>query len=74
MELRTLSNFREDYNLVPKLKELVDQGKIGEGSEDLLVFTDNKVSESIFYKGSSNSSPLYDLIIDLRKAGFQGNA
>ena len=60
------SNFREGSNLVIRVKRLVLEGIVKKGSE-VFVVTGNSVMESIFYKGSSKSSSLHDLIVGLRK-------
>jgi hypothetical protein len=46
------SNFREAYNLVLRVEQMVARGELMEGSE-LLVFTDNFGSERAFHNGSS---------------------
>jgi hypothetical protein len=61
------SNFREGYNLVLRLEELLKSGKVKEGTE-LWLFTDNSVSESAFNKGSSKSKLLHGLCARVRKA------
>ena len=61
------SNFREGYNLVLRLEELLKSGRVRRGTE-LWVFTDNAVSESAFNKGSSKSKLLHGLCARLRKA------
>ena len=48
------SNFREGYNLVLRLKRLVEEGAMDRGTE-LWIFTDNAVAESSFNKGASKS-------------------
>ena len=60
------SNFREACNLVNRTIRLAKEGKIKTGSE-VFVVTDNVVTESIFYKGSSKTSSLNELIVELRK-------
>ena len=52
--------------MVTRVKRLVLEGRIDEGSE-VFVVTDNAVSESIFYKGSTKVSLLHDLVVELRK-------
>ena len=52
--------------MVIRLKRLINQGKIKNGSE-VFIITDNEVSERIFYRGSSKSSTLHDLVVSLRK-------
>jgi hypothetical protein len=57
------SNFREGYNLVLRLEELLKSGKVNRGTE-LWLFTDNAVSESAFNKGSSKSKLLHGYVLD----------
>jgi hypothetical protein len=45
-------NFREAYNMVLRVEQMVVRGELVEGSE-LFVFTDNFGSERAFYNGSS---------------------
>ena len=61
------SNFREGYNLVLRLEDLLKSGKVKRGTE-LWLFTDNAVSESAFNKGSSKSKLLHELCARVRKA------
>ena len=61
------SNFREGYNLVLRLEDLLKSGKVKRDTE-LWVFTDNAVSESAFNKGSSKSKLLHELCARIRKA------
>jgi hypothetical protein len=61
------SNFREGYNLVLRLEDLLKSGKVKRGTE-LWIFTDNAVSESAFNKGSSKSKSLHELCARVRKA------
>lgn len=61
------SNFREGYNLILRLEELLKSGKVARGTE-LWLFTDNSVSESAFNKGSSKSKLLHELCARVRKA------
>ena len=61
------SNFREGYNLVLRLEELLRSGRVKRGTE-LWIFTDNAVSESAFNKGSSKSKLLHGLCARVRRA------
>jgi hypothetical protein len=61
------SNFREGYNLVLRLEDLLESGKVKRGTE-LWLFTDNAVSESAFNKGSSKSKALHELCARVRRA------
>lgn len=64
------SNFREAFNLVKKLIELIGGGKMG--GREIFLITDNLVFESCYYKGYSDSQKLTDIIFDLRKAQRDG--
>jgi hypothetical protein len=66
-----LSNFREAYNLVLRIEQMVESGELAEGSE-LFVFTDNFVSERAFHNGSSKSRRLHTLVLKLRKMEIEG--
>ena len=57
------SNYRELKNLVDSLVSLSKQENL-EGTE-VFLFTDNAVAESAFYKGSSSSLLLFNLILKL---------
>jgi hypothetical protein len=65
------SNYRELYNLVLKIEELVKNGTIPPGTE-IFVFTDNFVAERAFYHGSAKSPLLHDLVRRLRKLEMEG--
>ena len=56
--------------MVIRLKQLINEGKIKRGSE-IFIVTDNEVSERIFYRASSKSSMLHELIVSLRKAEIE---
>lgn len=66
------SNFRELRNIVESLEDLWEAGELA-GTE-LFFFTDNSVAEAAFYKGTSNSPLLHELVVRLRmlelKAGL----
>ena len=64
------SNYRELRNLVETVEEEVQEGKIS-GSE-LFIFTDNSVAEGCYYKGTSQSRMLFNLVLRLRKAEHDG--
>jgi hypothetical protein len=68
---RESSNFREAYNLVLRVEQMVEKGELQEGSE-LFVFTDNFVSERVFHNGSSKSKRLHALVMRLRKLEMEG--
>jgi hypothetical protein len=65
------SNFREAYNLVLRVEQMVERGEVKEGAE-IFVFTDNFVSERAFYNGSSKSRRLHELVMRLRKLEMRG--
>jgi hypothetical protein len=65
------SNFREAYNLVLRVEQMVEGGELKPGAE-LFVFTDNFVSERAFYNGSSKSRKLHELVMRLRKLEMTG--
>ena len=58
-------------NLVLRIEKMVQSGEFEKGTE-LFVFTDNFVSERAFYKGSSSSRLLHDLVLRLRKLEMKG--
>eukprot|EP00956_Cyclotella_meneghiniana_P022038 scaffold40988_cov46-Cyclotella_meneghiniana.AAC.2 len=59
------SNFRELANLVEDTEAEARQGAL-DGCE-MFLFTDNSTAESAFYKGSSSSKKLHDLVLRLHK-------
>ena len=67
------SNWRELKNLVVFITRAVHRHDLA-GSE-LFIFTDNSTAEAAFWKGSSKSRRLFDLVLELRKlerdAGIQ---
>jgi hypothetical protein len=58
------SNFRELANLVYSLREAGEKGLL-EGCE-VFMFTDNTTAERAFFRGTSKSRLLFDLILELR--------
>ena len=59
------SNWRELANLVEFLE---DQGRSGELDDaEVFMFTDNSTAENSFFKGTSKSKKLLDLILRLRR-------
>lgn len=58
-------NYRELANLVETIELEAEQGLLS-GTE-LFIFTDNSVAESCFYKGTSSTRALFDLVLRLRK-------
>ena len=65
------SNFREAANLVIRLRRLIDADEISRGTE-VFICTDNAVAESTYFKGSSKSSPLHNLIVELKRLEMEG--
>jgi hypothetical protein len=65
------SNYREALNLVIRVETMLAEGSLKEGTE-LFVFTDNSVSERVFYNGSSRSKTLHQLVVRLRKLEMEG--
>jgi hypothetical protein len=59
------SNFREAYNLVLRVEQMVRDGRITRGAE-LWLFRDNMVSERSFFKGSNKNPELHGLCLSLR--------
>ena len=66
------SNFRELYNLVLRLERLVQDGKLPEGTE-VFMFTDNSTAESAFYKGTSSSRLLFELVLRTKQLEMNGH-
>jgi hypothetical protein len=65
------SNFRELANLVHAIEEAHSKGLL-ENSE-LFVFTDNSAAEGAFYKGTSPSRRLFELVLRLRTLQMSGS-
>ena len=59
------SNYRELKNLVETI-EIMHRKEELDGVE-LFIFTDNSVAERAFYKGSSSSKELFELILRLKR-------
>ena len=59
------SNYRELRNLVETVEEEASEGHLS--NVELWLFTDNSTAESCYYKGSSTSPLLHELILRLRK-------
>jgi len=64
------SNYRELTNLVFAIEEAYAAGLLSDGA--LFMFTDNTTAEAAFYKGTSSSQKLFDLILRLWKIQMQG--
>ena len=64
------SNWRELKNLVEAIRDLAEEGKL-EGCE-VFLFTDNSVAERAYFRGTSTSRSLFELILELRKLSISG--
>ena len=58
------SNLRELKNLVDTLRKMEAEGRLS--GVEIFVFTDNSTAERAFFKGSSKSRLLHDLVLELR--------
>ena len=65
------SNFRELYNLILRLESLVSNGRLKHGTE-VFMFTDNSTAESAFYRGTSSSVLLFELVLRSRRLEMNG--
>jgi hypothetical protein len=59
------SNFRELCNLVESIEDGVNCGELADS--ELFILTDNTTAEGCYYKGNSDSKPLFQLVLRLRK-------
>ncbi len=66
----TSSNFRELRNLVDAVALDYERGLL-DGFE-LFLFTDNSVAEKAYYKGTSSSKKLFELVLKLRLIEMEG--
>ncbi|KAL7577189.1 hypothetical protein ACA910_003524 [Epithemia clementina (nom. ined.)] len=66
------SNFREMFNLVARIQQLVEDKTLPLGTE-LFVFTDNSMFKSAFFKGTSRSKLLFDLVLQLKCLEMSGS-
>ncbi|KAL7565760.1 hypothetical protein ACA910_010199 [Epithemia clementina (nom. ined.)] len=66
------SNFRELYNLVALLVDLVEGGTLSPGTE-LFIFTNNSTAEAAFHKCTSTSKLLFELALKLKVLEMTGN-
>lgn len=64
------SNYRELRNLVEVLEDLFLKGLL-DGTE-VFMFTDNSTAESAYFKGTSSSESLFNLVVRLRKLEMSG--
>lgn len=65
------SNFRELANLIFAIEEAYEAGLLSE--TELFLFTDNTTAESAYFRGSSSSRSLFDLVLKLRKLQMHGD-
>ena len=65
------SNFRELLNLVETMEEEARANKLED--TELWLFTDNSVAESCFFRGSSTSRLLHELVVRLRKLEMENS-
>jgi hypothetical protein len=66
------SNYREFLNLVLQIEKLSEKGLIARGTE-IFIFTDNWVTEQCFFKGTSRSPLLFELVLRLRTLEMKGD-
>ena len=59
------SNYRELRNLVEFAEEEARSGRLDQC--EFFLFTDNQVAESVYYRGSSASPLLHELVLRLKK-------
>jgi hypothetical protein len=64
------SNFREFCNLVEMIESLVKQGTLR--GHELFMLTDISTAESAFFKGTSPSEKLFNLVLRLQKIEMEG--
>jgi hypothetical protein len=64
------SNYRELRNLVEAIKHAFDKGWLDD--RELLMFTDNSTAEAAYFKGTSSSELLFNLVLRLRKIEMSG--
>jgi hypothetical protein len=64
------SNFRELANLIHAIEDAHAKGLLA--NSELFVFTDNSSAEGAFYKGTSSSRRLFDLVLRLRALQIHG--
>jgi len=65
------SNWKEFYNQVMGVERGLEKGNIPQGTE-LFMFTDNFVTERAYFRGTSKSKRLFDLVLQLHKLEMQG--
>ena len=65
------SNYKELRNLVESVENLYLEGKLRDC--ELFLLTDNLVADYIYYKGTSTSRLLNELVLRLRKLQMKGD-
>ena len=63
--VETFSNYKKISNLVEAIERHFGEGKL-KGCKGFLL-TDNLVAKNIYFKGSSSSETLFNLVLNLRK-------
>jgi hypothetical protein len=64
------SNYRELANLIHAIEDAHSTGLLADS--ELFVFTDNSAAEGAFYKGTSSSRRLFELVLRLRALQMNG--
>jgi hypothetical protein len=64
------SNYRELRNLVEAIEHAFDKGWLDD--RELFMFTDNSTAEAAYFKGTSSSELLFNLVLRLRKIEMSG--
>jgi hypothetical protein len=64
------SNFRELWNLVEIIEDLVKDGTLS--NHEIILFMNNLSAEAAFCKGTSTSKNLFEPVLRLRKFGMKG--
>ena len=64
-----LSNYREFHNLLDSIQDL--HAKIGLKGAVVYLFTDNSTGEGVYYRGTSSSPLLFELMLELRMLALE---
>ena len=64
------SNYRELRNLVEELEKAFERGLLNH--REMFLFTDNSTAEAAYFKGTSSSEHLFDLVLRIRKIEMSG--
>ena len=65
------SNYREFRNIVKTIENQVSDGSLS--GHELFMFTDNSTAEAAFFKGTSTSEKLFELVLRLQKIEMEGD-